>query len=495
MLIEGETVNWQFSRIFLWSALGGSPEISPMKTRSSPKENGNGVHMALPRPPRSSGSESSGYFTPPPDNRQAFVKLDTEEHASESEEILPVNDKNNNTSDCVDSFSNNSSNVFIMDNTIVQVSDIKNIIVEFREISDHNANNEVEEVKSVQTAEPENNYPLQRKATPNNRRKEKKQIRRRPPKLLPEISTSRKASSSAPPYNGDTTNNNLMISNVEDIPISPSKAVVPIDQESPSKTVVPVTEIAEIATPQEESSTRKLTRRFTRTQSRRSIKATPRSLNSSEWEVTLQGLQGLSKLSKQHPDAVEAHIHTVCVTLARQIKNLRSQVARSACHTASDLFSNCRKGLDIELEEIAGPLLQRTADTNKFLRADANAALDVMCEQLPVHRVIVVVTARGVTHPNCVVRSAAMRIINDVVKRLGADRIFQMQKEMKDKVLLAGATSLTDGSLETRSYAKAMFSHLVGHHQFHKALVDAVPQNVLRHIAKTLSSIKQNPTT
>lgn len=30
-------------------------------------------------PPKSSGSESSGYFTPPPDNQQAFVKLDTEE--------------------------------------------------------------------------------------------------------------------------------------------------------------------------------------------------------------------------------------------------------------------------------------------------------------------------------------------------------------------------------------------------------------------------------
>lgn len=34
--------------------------------------------------PRSSGSESSGYFTPPPEEaQQAFVKLDTEEHSSD----------------------------------------------------------------------------------------------------------------------------------------------------------------------------------------------------------------------------------------------------------------------------------------------------------------------------------------------------------------------------------------------------------------------------
>lgn len=117
-----------------------------------------------------------------------------------------------------------------------------------------------------------------------------------------------------------------------------------------------------------------------------------------------------------------------------------------------------------------------------------------MCMHLPIHRVVTVVTGRGCTHQNCIVRSASIRLINDMVKRFGADKVFQMQKEMKDKILSAGANALTDGSLEARSYAKAMFSQIIGHPQFHRSLLDAVPQSTLRHIAKTLSTIKPQVT-
>ncbi|CAH1997559.1 unnamed protein product [Acanthoscelides obtectus] len=269
----------------------------------------------------------------------------------------------------------------------------------------------------------------------------------------------------------------------------------------------------------EATSGRKLTRRLTRSQSRRSIKSTPRSiqesaptssrstakpkellqqclaqLNNPEWEVMLQGLKNLSKLARNHPDIVEVQIHTICANLARHIKNLRSQVARAACHTASELFETCKRSLEMELEEIAGPLLHRTADTNKFLRADANAALDVMCDHMPTSRVISVVTAKGCQHQNAIVRSAAMRLIDDIVRRVGADRVFQLPKEVRDRLLVSGANSLTDGSLETRNFGKSMISQLITHHHFQKSLVDAVPQSTLRHIAKTLSAIKSSCT-
>lgn len=146
-----------------------------------------------------------------------------------------------------------------------------------------------------------------------------------------------------------------------------------------------------------------------------------------------------------------------------------------------------------ELEEIAGPLLHRTADTNKFLRADANAALDVMCEHLPPHRVITVIFTRGCLHQNGIVRSASMRLLTVLAKRLGPDKIFQLQKDIRDKVILAGANSLTDGSLEARSHGKSLFSCLSQHHHFQKALHEAVPQNILRHIAKTLSALRSCP--
>lgn len=200
---------------------------------------------------------------------------------------------------------------------------------------------------------------------PDNRRKSKSVVDLQ--SFLPDIGANRKTVNSAPPLNDDPMgNNNVIITNIEESPIPPIKTMLPISAE-------PTTEpVQKVESPKEETSTRKLTKRFARTYSRKSIKSTPRSvrdttprssrpsskpkevlqlslaqLNSNEWEVTIQGLQSLAKLARQHPDIIEAQIHTVCVTLARQIKNLRSQVARTACHTASELFLTCKKGLDI----------------------------------------------------------------------------------------------------------------------------------------------------
>ncbi|KAJ8922739.1 hypothetical protein NQ315_007774 [Exocentrus adspersus] len=462
---------------------------SPVHTndRLSPRENGSAIHQPHPSP--SSGSESSGYFTPPPETQQAFVKLDTEDHVSES-----GNDNNNNSQDCTDNPTQGNFSPSFLDASEAKEQGLNN-------------NPEREERRLLRFSSSSLKEPsFTGKLPPSteDRRKSKSVVDLQ--SFLPDITVKRKTVNSAPPLNDDSPSSNN--NNIEDLPISPAKTMLPSSES-----------LQKLESPSEEVCERKLTKRFARTLSRKSIKSTPRSLrdttprssrpsskpkellqlalaqlNSNEWEVMVQGLQALGKLTRQHPDAIESQIHTVCVTLARQIKNLRSQVARTACHTASELFLNCKRGLDIELEEIAGPLLQRTADTNKFLRADANAALDVMCVQLPTNRVITVVTTRGCTHPNCVVRSTSIRLINDMVKRFGADRIFQMQKDIRDKILVAGANALTDGSLDARSYGKAMFSYLIGHQQFQKSLLDAVSQSTLRHIAKTLSSIKPQVT-
>lgn len=116
-----------------------------------------------------------------------------------------------------------------------------------------------------------------------------------------------------------------------------------------------------------------------------------------------------------------------------------------------------------------------------------------MCEHLPVHRVITVVFTRGCLHQNGIVRSASMRLLKDLARRLGPEKIFQLQKDIRDKMILAGANSLTDGSLEARCHGKSLFSCLLSHHNFQKALHEAVPQNILRHIAKTLQALRPCP--
>ncbi|GLV39934.1 uncharacterized protein CBL_10830 [Carabus blaptoides fortunei] len=213
-------------------------------------------------------------------------------------------------------------------------------------------------------------------------------------------------------------------------------------------------------------------------------------LESPEWEMTMTGLQSLVRLIRHHPEMIEAQMHTVCVLLGRHIKNLRSQVARASCLAAAEMFTTHRKPLEMELEEIACPLLHRTADTNKFLRADANGALDAMCININTSRVMSVLSSRGATHHNAVVKCTAVRLTTELVRRLGNQKVFQLPKDTRDRMLLIGANMLTEGSLDTRKHAKSMFTELSGHPQFQRAMLEAVPASTMRHISKIINSLK-----
>lgn len=69
-------------------------------------------------------------------------------------------------------------------------------------------------------------------------------------------------------------------------------------------------------------------------------------LGSSNWDVTITGLQNLRQLIKTNPDAVEDQVHSVATLIGKLVKNLRSQVARSACSVTTDMFSSPKKLLE-----------------------------------------------------------------------------------------------------------------------------------------------------
>lgn len=77
-------------------------------------------------------------------------------------------------------------------------------------------------------------------------------------------------------------------------------------------------------------------------------------LESNDWETTMKGLKALIRLKKHHSEVLEPHMHNVCVALGRHIKNLRSQVARAACTAASEMFAEHKKTLEM------------VSDSNKF---------------------------------------------------------------------------------------------------------------------------------
>ncbi|XP_033322844.2 uncharacterized protein LOC117218507 isoform X2 [Megalopta genalis] len=213
-------------------------------------------------------------------------------------------------------------------------------------------------------------------------------------------------------------------------------------------------------------------------------------LESKEWETVMKGLKTLSHLTKNQPEFLEVHATpTINRLLGQQIKSLRSQVARSACIAAGDIFSSRIRGIDQDFEDIAAPLLHRTADTNRFLRADCNTALDRMIEHMPPHKTIAVIVLRGAGHQNAVVRAATARLLTSIVERIGPEHTMILPRDVRDKLLSTGAKLLTDGNLDARNHAKRMFRRLMRCDGFHKALTEAVPDTTMRHIDKTLKTL------
>lgn len=213
-------------------------------------------------------------------------------------------------------------------------------------------------------------------------------------------------------------------------------------------------------------------------------------LDSPNWESVINGLQSFVRLIRHHPEIVEANIHAYCIALSKQVKNLRSQVSRSACQASAEFFESHAKHLEQESDDLATQLFNRTADTNKFLRADAINALNSMCDNLSVPKVIQTIILRGATHQNAIVRAAAAALCSRIVLRLGCDRVFAMNREYRDKLILAGANLLMEGSLETRNNAKTMFKQLSIHPSYNRVLLDVIPQRIYRNIEKSLKSIK-----
>lgn len=113
-----------------------------------------------------------------------------------------------------------------------------------------------------------------------------------------------------------------------------------------------------------------------------------------------------------------------------------------------------------------------------------------MCLNVCIPRVVAVVAGKGSTHQNGVVRAAATRLFCDMAMKLGHEKIYQLPKETRDKFFLVGANGLTEGSLESRKHAKSLMAVLAKHQHFQRVLAEAVPQHIIRHITKAISSLK-----
>lgn len=213
-------------------------------------------------------------------------------------------------------------------------------------------------------------------------------------------------------------------------------------------------------------------------------------LEDSNWETVMVGLNNFRRLIRHHPEYIDAHIHVVAGILAKHVRNLRSQVSRAACQATEEFFFTHRKQLETEADDLVTTLLHRTADTNKFLRKDATKALESMCDNLTTQKVIHLLSTRGVTHQNALVRTKTSELLSRLVVNLTADKVYAMNKDSRDRIFLTGAQLLNEGSLETRNHAKQMFRELSTHLKYQKVLLEVIPQKLYRQIEKALKKVE-----
>ncbi|XP_065214265.1 uncharacterized protein LOC135841300 [Planococcus citri] len=212
---------------------------------------------------------------------------------------------------------------------------------------------------------------------------------------------------------------------------------------------------------------------------------------SNEWETVIEALQGVVRLTRHHNKYLAPCLHTFVIAVAKEIRNLRSQVARAACLSAENIFRCFDKISNQDIEELSQVLFLRTADTNKFLREDSNRALDAMVENIKFSKCAVILTQKISSHPNALVRATTARLMCKMVELYGPAKILSLSKERKEAILTTAVRFLMDGNLQTRNHGKNILLMLNEDKRTFEILTEIVPTNVMSTVNKFLRNVKK----
>ncbi|RVE52620.1 hypothetical protein evm_002739 [Chilo suppressalis] len=210
-----------------------------------------------------------------------------------------------------------------------------------------------------------------------------------------------------------------------------------------------------------------------------------------DWEVIVNGLLETERLAADpSARAPAASWRAVVRATAAHVRSLRSRVARTACSTLGTLFECHGRALDTELEEAATALLDRCADVNRFLRADAASSLVRMACGSNNARAAVALARRGTTHRAGPVRAAAVQALAKLVQYHGASKTLDMPSEPRTVLLRAAGELLGDANAETRVHARQLCLTLSQDMRFRQMLKDAMTPSRYRAIEKFIEKLR-----
>lgn len=119
------------------------------------------------------------------------------------------------------------------------------------------------------------------------------------------------------------------------------------------------------------------------------------SIGSDDWEQKCSGLSLIQLLIAQYPETITQNLHQVVLVLIQEVKNLRSQVARFALSTFSEMFKHLKRNMDIELDLTVKALIQKSAESNEFFRLDTEKCLQIMTDNVTLQKALQALIAGG----------------------------------------------------------------------------------------------------
>ncbi|CAH4037705.1 unnamed protein product [Pieris brassicae] len=210
-----------------------------------------------------------------------------------------------------------------------------------------------------------------------------------------------------------------------------------------------------------------------------------------DWEAIVSALTEIERLARDETArAPAASWRSVVRTASTHVRSLRSRVARAACSALGSLFESRGKILESDVEEAAGALLERCADANRFLRAEAANALGQVACGAGCARAGVALARKGATHRAGPVRAAAAQALTRLTRHTGPSKILDLPPEPRIVILRAAGELLGDAHPETRLHARHLCILLSEDPRFHQMLKDSMPLSRYRAIEKYVEKLR-----
>lgn len=210
------------------------------------------------------------------------------------------------------------------------------------------------------------------------------------------------------------------------------------------------------------------------------------------WEVILSGMNELLYIAAHvNWPLHEREICLIYRKLLECFRSPRSSVGRIACQVSGEMFRITKCSRRPEYDELVEMLLNRTADTNRFIQRDSNVALDKMVSSLPMFHVVRVICNRGPSHKNPLVRSTVARLLICTVALNGNDNILGVNANAftRKRVLVSLSKFLLDKNQDTRKYGERLCNILQKHRYFQEYFFKDMEPNTKFALRKIIKSV------